>query len=341
MRSEAVAGLSPKTGSFASSSVLVDVVVPAKNEQRDIVACLNALQGQRFSRNDFTITVVDNGSTDQTLELVESAGVDIVCRASGLVGEVRNAGASRGAAPFLAFVDADCVVREDWLKDAMRVMQDPGVGAVGGGYLLRDNHTWVESTWNAVLPSDVRSVERLAGGSFIVRRALFEELGGFSPTLTAGEDDELSNRIRAAGYVLKLVPGCFVIHLGTPRTLQEIVQRQRWHGSDQLRVSGLWNGLVIMTHLFSLGCVLCVLSTLFAATHGPILLAAGGLLVVTPVFSLAQRRMSASSAPNAAILRFIAVAFAFFFGRSQGLAVSYVRVVNRALRSRRKLTSNQ
>ncbi len=308
----------------------VDVVVPARNEERDIVDCIRSIAAQQYPSTCVRVIVVDNGSTDGTQALLRAEGITEITQVSGRVGAVRNAGAARGSAPIIAFLDADCVAGPAWVSAAVDLLRDETVGAVGGAYLVRDGCTWVESTWSTTLPTAPRLTSALPGGSFIVRRDLFEKLGGFDPDLIAGEDDDLSTRIRREGHELLLSADCYVIHLGTPRSLREVVRRQRWHGSSQLDVAGFRDKLVLLTHLFLLG-TFALLAAIASRQNWLIMWSMFALLV--PPILLTARRVGATEGALGGplyLLKTVAVSYAFFVGRSLGLLSNYVFRIARA-----------
>ncbi len=313
-----------------ATSPSVDVVIPARNEERDIVDCIRSIAAQRYPSTSVRVIVVDNGSTDRTQALLRAEGITDITQVSGRVGAVRNAGAALGSAPIIAFLDADCVAGPEWVSAAVDLLRDEKVGAVGGAYLVRDGCTWVESTWSTTLPTEPRLTTALPGGSFIVRRDLFEKIGGFDPDLIAGEDDELSTRIRREGRELLLTADCYVIHLGTPRSLREVVSRQRWHGSSQLDVGGFRDKLVLLTHLFLLG-TFALLTAIASRQNWLIVLSIFALLV--PPILLTARRVGANEGVFSAplyLLKTVAVGYAFFVGRSLGLLSNYFSRISRA-----------
>lgn len=123
------------------------VVVPAYQEQARITGVLTALARQRD--RDFTLLVVDNGSTDRTAQLARAFAVDapfpvvVLTEPEKGVGSAVDTGfryAIAHGATLLARTDADCLPREDWTAVARAALLDSG-GLVCGRVLARpDEH---------------------------------------------------------------------------------------------------------------------------------------------------------------------------------------------------------
>src|SRR5689334_21700082 len=109
----------------------VHVIVPARNEQDCIGACLKSLAGQQGI--DFRITVVDDGSTDQTHAIAQSfpgveviSATDIVSEAAGKC-DALICGAKGARAEWLLFTDADTIHYPGSLAASVQEAKDRGV----------------------------------------------------------------------------------------------------------------------------------------------------------------------------------------------------------------------
>jgi glycosyltransferase involved in cell wall biosynthesis len=172
----------------------VTFVVPTRNAGRTIVPCLRSLRGQRH--DDVEIVVVDNHSTDGTADLARP-WVDRLVIAGPERSAQRNLGARTGRGEVVVFVDADMVL-------------EPGVAAeahelVGGG--AADALVVPELAFGASFFARCRMLEKrlyLGDDSVeaarIMSRHAFESVGGWDETLTAGEDWDLTDRLRAGGF---------------------------------------------------------------------------------------------------------------------------------------------
>ena len=301
----------------------VAIVIPARNEADYVSRCLEALARQDYPADHMQIILSDNGSTDSTAEIARAHGINVLLHPQGRVGAVRNSGARATNSQILAFVDADCVTRTDWLSAAVTALANPGVGATGGGYLADLRGTWVQRAWAPTVPGPTIEVAALPGGSIVVRRELFSALGGFNEQLSAGEDDDFCRRVRDRGLKVVAIEASCVIHLGYPRTLRAVARRQVWHGSYQLDVAETWHEpQLLMTHACALG--------LLTIPGIPWLGAAGwtaaGLLLAPPILLMSVAKAARRNDKLATLLRMIPVATAFYCGRALGLLKNYRRL---------------
>jgi hypothetical protein len=152
---------------------------------------------------------VDSASSDGSAGIARDAGADVVRLAEPpalSAARSRNEGARRvgelwSGVRYVQFLDGDCELKSGWMKSAAAVLRDqPDVAAVCGR--LRETRR-AESVYARLLdmefdrePGDVAA----CGGIFMVRLGVFREVGGFDPSVAAGEEPELCIRIRRRGH---------------------------------------------------------------------------------------------------------------------------------------------
>lgn len=300
---------------------MVSIVIPARNEETHIGKALTSIAALDYPRERIEVIVVDNGSTDRTARIAHAHGVHVLHSDARTVGQVRNAGVSQATGEIIAFVDADCMVPASWLRAGVAALASPDIGAVGNERCLAPADAgWVEKIWAGVSATRALPVSALATSSFIIRRELFEQLGGFNTRLSAGEDDDLSARIRRAGYTLLALPECTVTHLDYPHTLRQMLMRQLWHGRSQLQTArGYTDRLLILTHVFAF----CALGGAISFIVSP--QAGMSLLTLTLVLAMGaawvKRRMTSGTMPD--LLRLSVVFWFFLLGRTLGLLGNY------------------
>jgi glycosyltransferase involved in cell wall biosynthesis len=115
----------------------ISIVVPARNAARTIGGCLQGLLEQSVSRERYEVIVVDDGSTDETDQVVEGSGFTLIAQAQQGAAAARNKGASVAKGNILLFTDADCVPATSWLAEMARSFEDQEVVGVKGVYRTR------------------------------------------------------------------------------------------------------------------------------------------------------------------------------------------------------------
>jgi len=80
------------------------------------------------------VIVVDDGSTDRTVEIAKEWAIVIPNTRKEGAGGARNTGANAAKGEIIAFTDSDCAPSKNWLENITAVFCDETIGAVGGGY---------------------------------------------------------------------------------------------------------------------------------------------------------------------------------------------------------------
>ena len=186
------------------------VIIPARNEEYTIGRLLETIAKQSY--RDFEVIVSDSDSEDKTCEVVEGfkervPSLLIVEEKMHNVSVARNNGAKRAQGEYLIFFDADVFIEEHFLKAVMRHIQI--------------DHPSMMAMWNRPSPPSLRGriifgiMNRLVqlvqnihpaanGPGIIIKRELFERIGGFDQTIFFGEDYDLIKRAHAQGGNMKI-----------------------------------------------------------------------------------------------------------------------------------------
>lgn len=154
----------------------------------------------------------------------------------------RNIGAEMAQGDLLCFLDSDCIAHPRWLAAHLSAHACSCV-AVGGGIAIPYHSYWARCDNIATLAPFLvdqppRSVEHLASLNFSIRRDLFHAVGGFDPSFryAAGEDTDLSFRLRQAGVELRFVPEAVVMHHTNRTTIGTVWHHLATHGIGYYRV---------------------------------------------------------------------------------------------------------
>lgn len=153
-------------------------VVPAKNEADRLPATLASIRDQHTDR-EYEVVVVDGDSTDATAEIAARYDAALVSQSGTGIGDARHCGAKRAHGDWLAFVDADTVVRPDYLDSMLDFACAEGLAAASSRCRMVGpaRAKLMEATINRVFPRLARPV--LPGFNFFVRRDAYFAAGGF------------------------------------------------------------------------------------------------------------------------------------------------------------------
>jgi glycosyltransferase involved in cell wall biosynthesis len=198
----------------------LSVIIPVFNGAQSLRQCLECLQ--RSNTPPFECIVVDDGSSDGSAAIAESAGATVLrTGAQSGPGTGRNLGAAQSSGDILVFVDADVCVQTDTLDQIRaRFEADPTIDALFGSYDDEPGDLGLISQYKNLLHHYVHQQGHIESTTFwsgcgAVRRTIFRALGGFQGLYPrpAMEDVELGYRLRAAGHRIVLDPGIQVKHL--------------------------------------------------------------------------------------------------------------------------------
>jgi glycosyltransferase involved in cell wall biosynthesis len=210
----------PETpGGVSIEAKSASIIIPTFNGASRIGNCLDSLVKQTTGR-DVEILVVDDGSTDNTANVVRSySSVRIISQANAGPASARNRGAIEARGDILLFTDDDCVPMPDWLEAMLESFQDTEV--VGAKGIYRTHQKSLAARFVQIEYEDkYRLMARLPSIDFIdtysagFRRDRFLEMTGYDTSfpVACAEDVELSYRMSARGWKMKFVPAAIVYH---------------------------------------------------------------------------------------------------------------------------------
>ena len=216
----------------------VSVIVPAYNEAAGIERAVRSLAGGDYPAHE--VVVVDDGSTDDTVELVERLdlpGVRVIRQANSGKAAALNSGIAVASGDVIVTVDADTVFEERTLRQLVAPFADESVGAAAGNTKV-GNRRGLLGIWQHIdyvtgfnldrrLYDVLRCMPTVPGAVGAFRREAIDAVGGFS-TATLAEDTDLTIAIGRAGWRVAYVQDARG-WTETPATLAGLWrQRYRW-----------------------------------------------------------------------------------------------------------------
>lgn len=211
---------------LSQSLPTVDIVIPAKNESKHLAECLEALMGQSYTRKLLNVYLIDNGSTDRTLDIARSYPVQVLSQTQGTLAGLRNTGIQAGTGALIGFLDAHCIPEKGWVLSMVEAfLREPLLGACQGAFdfqyenpRVRElNRRYAEERGyglsdDGMLRDKGNAYPWMMSGNCMVRREALEAVSGFREDLHRCEDVELSWRILFQGYQLSDNPQARVVH---------------------------------------------------------------------------------------------------------------------------------
>lgn len=177
----------------------ISVVIPAFNEEKLLGRTLGSVQQAlvAFSSRDWDTEVVvcDNNSTDTTSTIARAAGAQVVFEPVNQISRARNRGAEAATGDWFIFVDADSAPTRGLFDDVADAIASGHYLAGGSTVALDTAHPAGERItrfWNWIS----RTFCLLAGSFIFCEARAFHEVGGFSAELFAGEELDLSHKLK-------------------------------------------------------------------------------------------------------------------------------------------------
>jgi GT2 family glycosyltransferase len=245
-----------------SSAPAASIVVCAHNQSLYTYNCLKAL-AENSAGVAFEVIVVDDGSTDDTPDVlgrVENLRVVRLPENAGFIAAA-NAGAAAASAGVIIFLDNDTQPQAGWLAALLGPFADPGVAIVGaklvdpngrlqaaGGVVTRDGYTLDDGRGqDPALPlyNYRRDADYCSASCLAVGRAVFEEAGGFDTAYAPAfyEDVELAFRARSLGYRVVYQPDARVVHFeGVSHGRDTAHGMRRYQEINRLKFAERWRG---------------------------------------------------------------------------------------------------
>jgi cellulose synthase/poly-beta-1,6-N-acetylglucosamine synthase-like glycosyltransferase len=270
----------------------VTIIVPVFNEAEVIQAALRSLLELDYPEYD--ILVVDDGSTDDTYDIVSRmqgryarTTLRAVSKANGGKASALNAGIALARTPYVLCMDGDSRLAPDSLRHAMGHFADPRVAAVAGNVkVVNRNNAWtrlqaLEYIEGLNMPRRaqgfLRVVNIVPGPIGIFRRDVLAGVGGYE-TDTFAEDADVTLKIIGAGWHIVYEERA-IAYTEAPETFLDLLkQRYRWTRGILQSLRKRAPGIFRSGQPGSLAVHFSVAMMLFEAILWPVVTVLGGVL---------------------------------------------------------------
>ena len=273
---------------------MLGIVVIGRNEGERLLACLRSI-------GDAGVVVyVDSGSTDGSPDAARGLGADVVALDMAkpfTAARARNEGLAALPAriDLVQFVDGDCRLQPGWLDSAQAALAaDPKLAAVFGR--RREIHPEASRyNWLCDVEWDRPAGPALYfGGDVMIRREALTAAGGYPSEMIAGEEPDLSIRMRSRGWTIACLSHEMTLHdaaitrfgqywkraLRGGHAYAELAHRHGGDYSGRCRRSLLWGAILPG---------LMMLSLVSAAVTGSLHVAGLGLILLAVLIAQAAR----------------------------------------------------
>lgn len=268
---------------MSSYQYIFSVIIPTYNRANEVSELLNSLANQTIADSLFEILIVDDGSTDNTEEVINNTKTKSALNITFLKqnhkgpGEARNFGMKEAKGEYFLFIDSDCIADENWLtayKIKLEELESKPAGFGGPDRVLPtfspvqkaiDYSMTSPITTGGIRGHSKKGISKYYPRSFNmgVRADVVAKIGGMGK-LRHGQDIEFSHRILSTGEPVVKVNDAVVYHKRRMSIKKFFRQVFNW-GVARINLSTIDKGMLEPIHFFpALGTLIIFLFVILA-----------------------------------------------------------------------------
>ena len=240
------------------------IIIPSFNRVDEIKELVSSFQRLQFNRKKFEVIIIDDGSTDNTIDLLKDHQekvnyiLNFYSQNNQGPGAARNNGMQRANGDFFIFLDSDCTVPDSWLSQIDNALNSHKADAFGGPDTYRDDFPAILKAVNYSMTSFIttgglrgkkgKKLAKFYPRSFNMglSRQLTKKVGGFG-SLRHGQDIEYSNRIIKSGAKIVFVADAPVYHKRRTNILRFYKQVYNW-GVARINLYSIDHSMLELLH---------------------------------------------------------------------------------------------
>ncbi len=230
---------------MSNSEKILTVVIPTRNEERNIGACINAFSE---SLDWIDIIVVDNCSDDKTREIAEGLEVRVIEQGPERSAQ-RNRGWREAVTPYVCFMDADMRMQADTLSEIRSLISSEDAPdalyirevRVGKGWWIKVRN-FERSFYDATCIDALR----------VFKRSLLEKTNGYDESITGEEDWDLDRLCINAGARLALTDG-HLLHDEGEFSWRRHIRKKCYYSGTMDRYRAKWGNDKIIRKQLGIG----------------------------------------------------------------------------------------
>jgi len=210
---------------MSATSSLVSVIVPTRNSARFLNRCLDSVKRQTYA--PIELIVVDNHSTDATHSIASQYTSRVFTWGPERSAQV-NFGVSQALGDYVYKVDSDFLLEPSVVESCVTEIR------TGFDSIVVHNSPDASVSWIARIRKfevDMYKFDITHSSARFVKKSVYEAIGGFDEHITAGEDYDFQNRLKAGGYKTGFVAP-EALHLGEPTSFWRHMGNYYRYGAD-------------------------------------------------------------------------------------------------------------
>ena len=212
----------------------ISVVICTHNRSLLLADCINSLLNQNINSENFEILIVDNNSTDNTKDVIaefceKHNNIKYLFEQTAGYSAPRNCGWKNASGKIIAYIDDDEIAAPNWIESVLNTFQiEEKPDIIGGIYEVKYDETppdWFTDSMGGTNKNRQKGLLNqradcyFAGGNIAFKKEVLEKLNGFSGDfdmkdgfLMMGEDTDICQRAKNAGFKLYYNPGIAIYH---------------------------------------------------------------------------------------------------------------------------------
>lgn len=179
----------------------VSIVVIGRNEANNLDSTFQAIDDINYPRENYEVLYVDTQSTDNSLVIAKKYTDRVYEEKSRMpsAGLARNRGIIEAKYDIIHFLDGDIQIDKDYLKKAIRKIQEHGIDAVYG-YLKENKQHGINEIMLSHWKNKTEGISNATGGGGTYLKNSLIEINGYDERILKGQETELGERFRSTGY---------------------------------------------------------------------------------------------------------------------------------------------
>lgn len=279
-----------------------DIVIPCLNEEEYIERCVRSLVNQKGAKSPIKIWVVDGGSTDGTLSILqhlqeEIEELTVLHNPKKFTPISMNMGIEAGNAPVVIILGAHAEASNDFIQQNLSTLMEHDEAACVGGLIENIDENRASELISKAMGSSFGVgnatfrtggqegwVDTVAFGAY--RRSVLDEVGLFDESLVRNQDDELNYRITRNGHKIRFNPAIRSRYF-VRGSFAKLKKQYQQYGYWKVYVNQKWKTVTTVRQLFPAAFVIFLFSFFLAFLFPPYAFLYGAVLALYFLLSFA------------------------------------------------------